>query len=147
MEEVAEAIAAPSCTRATGPFIPAPTPRHRKPTTPPQHGMQDLDRPPTSTPPQNGTLTPHHVAQHPANPPCPFKAAHTAQPPPTPMPPQHVCNTPPPADSPLRQDPTTADLPRRPIAAHNTLPPTDSPPRRANMARPRGKRGNSTQLS
>ncbi|KAH9024101.1 hypothetical protein EDB85DRAFT_1894485 [Lactarius pseudohatsudake] len=149
------------------PFVPAPTPHHHQPTAPPQHGTQDLDRPPTSTPPQNGTLTPRHVAQHPVDPPCPFKAARTAQPPPTPTPPRHgtqhpttrrltadpprrlnaARNTPPPTNSPPHQDPATADLPRHPNAARNTPPPADSPPRQANTAQPRGKRGNGAQLS
>ncbi|KAH9009828.1 hypothetical protein EDB85DRAFT_1902701 [Lactarius pseudohatsudake] len=76
------------------PFVPAPTPCHRQPTAPPQHGTQDLDRPPTSTLPQNGTPTPCHVVQHPADPPCPFKAARMAQPPPTPTPPRHSAQHP-----------------------------------------------------
>ncbi|KAH9034433.1 hypothetical protein EDB84DRAFT_1438142 [Lactarius hengduanensis] len=130
-----------------------PPPTHRA--SPTRHARP---RPPThlhaapkrqSDTARNDTPTPRHVAQHPADPPCPFKAARTAQPPPTPTPPRHGAqdpatrrltadlprrlnaarNTPPPADSPPRQDPATADPPRCPNAARNTPPPADSPPR------------------
>ncbi|KAH9017921.1 hypothetical protein EDB84DRAFT_1566634 [Lactarius hengduanensis] len=132
------------------PFVPAPTPRHRQPTAPPQHGTQDLDHPPTSTPPQNGNLTWRATAPRPPatsrNTPPTRHAPSTRhawlsqQPPPTPTPPRHdpttadppcrlnaVRNTPPPTDSPPRQDPATADPPCRPNTARKTPLPQHGP--------------------
>ncbi|KAH9009244.1 hypothetical protein EDB84DRAFT_1446385 [Lactarius hengduanensis] len=146
------------------PFVPAPTPRHCQPTAPPQHGTQDLDRPPTTTPPQNGTPTRRTTAprppatlhntpltrhapstwharlshhQHPRLPDTARKTPPHADSPPrqdpaTADPPRRLNaarNTPPPANSPPHQDPAIADLPHRPNPARNTPPPADSPPR------------------
>ncbi|KAH9026448.1 hypothetical protein EDB85DRAFT_2149184 [Lactarius pseudohatsudake] len=77
-----------------------PIPIHPCPNTPPpptQHLPNTARKTLTAHPPphcpkrqsdtaRNGTPTPCHVTQHPADPPCPFNVAHTAQPPPTPTP-------------------------------------------------------------